>query len=351
MNYKKFGILFMIVFIILLINNITITIVHDPFFHYHKPFPNAKYRLDRKYQRYQNYGIVTHFDYDAIIIGTSMTENFKTSEFDELFQTHSIKVPLKGAYYKELNDLLTTALESHNNTKYVIRSLDYYAFFVEKDQYRYDLDSYPTYLYNESKLDDINYVLNKEVFFYILDVLENKGSTTFDAYSNWSRKYQYGKEVLDSSYKRPKKKKNVEFTNQDIEVLNENVKQNVIEIVKQYPETQFYLFYPPYSIYYWDSLQRKGTLDKMLYGEKLITEMLLEYDNVHLFSFLSAYDVITNLKNYRDYSHYSGKINSMILKSMKNGEYELTKDNYENYYEKVIPYYQKFQYDTLFEQY
>lgn len=56
----------------------------DPFIHYHKPLTNAYfYPLDN--QRSQNDGILKHFEYNALITGTSMTENFKTSELDELF--------------------------------------------------------------------------------------------------------------------------------------------------------------------------------------------------------------------------------------------------------------------------
>lgn len=63
----------------------------NPFFHYHKPLTEAYYyNLDN--QRSQNDGISKHFDYDALITGTSMTENFKTSELDAIFGTNSIKV-------------------------------------------------------------------------------------------------------------------------------------------------------------------------------------------------------------------------------------------------------------------
>ena len=60
------------------------------------------YRLGS--QRYINNGIVKHFDYDAIIMGSSMIENFKNSQFDELFETSSIKIPLSGSTFKEVND-------------------------------------------------------------------------------------------------------------------------------------------------------------------------------------------------------------------------------------------------------
>jgi hypothetical protein len=61
-------------------------------------------------ERYLNDGIVKHFDYDSIITGTSMTQNFRASEFDELFKAHCVKVPLSGASYREINELLIEPL-------------------------------------------------------------------------------------------------------------------------------------------------------------------------------------------------------------------------------------------------
>lgn len=63
----------------------------DPFFHYHKPMTDQYfYRISNA--RNQNDGITRQFTYDALITGTSMTENFKASEMDILFGVQSVKV-------------------------------------------------------------------------------------------------------------------------------------------------------------------------------------------------------------------------------------------------------------------
>ena len=93
----------------------------DPFFHYRKPKDYLYYELVD--QRFQNDGITKHFDYDSIITGTSMCENFLASEFDELFGTNSIKVCYSGATYKEINDNLKVAYNSGHSPKYVLTKL------------------------------------------------------------------------------------------------------------------------------------------------------------------------------------------------------------------------------------
>ena len=74
-----------------------ITVIVDPYFHYHAPLEFLEYPLDN--QRYQNDGIVKHFEYDAIITGTSMTENFHTSDLNRLFDVNSVKIPFSGGSY------------------------------------------------------------------------------------------------------------------------------------------------------------------------------------------------------------------------------------------------------------
>ena len=76
---------------VLLIGMAAVVIFVDPYFHYHKPLPFLSYRIYE--ERYTNDGISRHFTYDAVITGTSMSQNFKTSELDELFGTQSVKEP------------------------------------------------------------------------------------------------------------------------------------------------------------------------------------------------------------------------------------------------------------------
>lgn len=75
---------YVVMVVILLMVTATLVFRIDPFFHYHKPLiSDYYYRISN--QRSQNDGIEKNFDYDGIIIGTSMTQNFKTSEAELLW--------------------------------------------------------------------------------------------------------------------------------------------------------------------------------------------------------------------------------------------------------------------------
>ena len=116
-----------IIAILLVLGSITIYI--DPYFHYHSPLAKYEYPIDN--ERYQNDGITRHWDYDAIITGSSMTECFRTSEFDYLFDAKAIKIPYSGGKFKEVDESLQRALERNSSVKYVVRGLDFNYLILE----------------------------------------------------------------------------------------------------------------------------------------------------------------------------------------------------------------------------
>ncbi|PWM79660.1 MAG: hypothetical protein DBY32_02000 [Phascolarctobacterium sp.] len=354
MNYKKWIYTFITGLLLGSFFIATINIIVDPFFHYRKPLPQLFYKLDN--ERYQNDGILKHFDYDGIIIGTSMTQNFKTTEFNDLFNVKSIKVPFAGAYYKEINDNLEKAFDSGHNVKYVIRGLDYNKLISPKDEMRYALKDYPVYLYNDNIFDDISYIFNGEVVDRSIKMLKNRikgqdgGITSFDKYSNWGDTYKFGTKYVLKGKKVYNKPANImSLTQSDKETIKANIEQNVTSLVKKHPETTFYYFFTPYSIVYWAQLYEKGEISKQIEAEKYAMELILKCPNIKLFSFNTMTNITMNLDNYKDSGHYGEWINSLILTYMKENKGLITKENYKNYINAEKLLYLNYNYNNLIE--
>lgn len=336
-----------------------IVIVIDPFFHYHKPLDNLYYTLESQLQRYYNDGITKHFDYNAIVTGTSMTENFKATEVNDIFSVNTIKVPFSGGYFKEINDNLNVAFEYNSNIEMVVRSLDMEKFFATKDTLRFEESMYPWYLYNENPFDDIKYVLNRDVVFSrCWEMIHAKwsggesGITSFDKYSRWmdnDKDYFNKEQVLKGRVKYEEPLEIKELTVEDKRNICENIYQNVIITAQKNPNTEFYYFIPPYSIAWWGKIYEQGNIKRQLEAEELLIEMVLKCDNIKLFSYNNFMEITTNLSNYKDVIHYSDKINSMILLYMKNGIGQLTKENYREYLETERKLYTEYDYNSLFE--
>ena len=122
MKNKAWCILSLSLALVILVIAGAITAFIDPYFHYHAPVEGIAYPLNN--QRYQNDGIVRHFSYDALITGTSLTENFKNSELDQLFGVHSVKACYSGGSYGEIFQNLEQAVRSQPELKLVVFGMD-----------------------------------------------------------------------------------------------------------------------------------------------------------------------------------------------------------------------------------
>jgi len=348
MNTKKWNIVVLTGTMLILGVLAAVTLVIDPFLHYHKPLACLEYPL--KDERYINDGIARWYDYDAIITGTSMTQNFKVSELNSLMGVNAIKTSFSGASFHELNENISRALSYQPDMKMVLCSMDgsRIRYPADKDEYT----NYPEYLYNDNPFDDVNYLLNKEVIPKTLAVINytraGEITPTMDDYGNWSRYKIFGKEEVKKTMSEPPvNAETVVLSEEDIQMAYENVEKNFLNMARMYPDTQFYFFFPPYSIAYWQTLHQKKKLDAQLELEKMAVEIMLQADNVHIFGFADWIDVISDLDNYMDTIHYSEKINSKILEAIAQGEGELTEENYEMYFEKLKRLYSNYDYDSV----
>ena len=329
----------------------------DPFFHYHAPLEGWYYELGD--QRSQNDGITRHFSYDAVITGTSMAENFKTSQFDSLFGTSSVKVTYPGATYKEINDNLDKAFATHDNIRYVLRGLDYSHLIEGKDEMRTDMGDYPTYLYDRNPFNDIKYLYNSTVLgVYIVPMLRRRlsggagGMTDFDDYG-WSGDAEYSADAAlhdtkSSSFTAADEQRSL--TEDEEKTLRDNVEQNIVRTAKEHPDTTFLYFFTPYSALWWGSLWQEGTMERQIEAEQIATKMMLKCDNIRVFSFNMETEIITNLDNYKDAGHYSPQISEWILDRIKQGRDEITYDSAALYAQRQRDFYMNFDYNSLFEQ-
>ena len=334
------------------------TISVDPFFHFHAPKTDIYYyRLNN--QRSQNDGITRNFDYEGIITGTSMTENFKTSEAEVLFGVRFIKVPYSGGSFKEINSSLERAALYNQNLKYVIRSLEMYFFCDDKDRMRTDLGQYPDYLYDDNLFNDVKYIFNRDVLFtrvYPMTKENDKtgfkgGIPTFDDYSNWMAKYKFGYQVvLPDGLTAKEASKPIALSQNEIERIKTNVRQNVTAIAEQHPNITFYCFFAPFSAVWWRTQLLNGKLDWQIDTERVVIEELLKHDNIKLFSFNTLFDITTDLNNYKDATHYGEWVNSLMLRYMYDGKCQITRENFLTYLETERQFYGSYDYTQLINQ-
>lgn len=363
MREKKWFFTFIILLLCLLLAVGGFVAYLDPFFHYGPPKKGLYYRLYD--QRSQNDGITRNFDYDAIITGTSMAENFSASRFDALFGTQCIKVCYSGATYREIDDNLERAFESGHNIRYIFRPLDYSLLIKDKDEMRIDMGEYPVWLTDKNPFNDVKYLLNKDVIVnYALPVAlgamtgKQEGHTSFDEYSYTGDENYYGKDAAlqgKQSFEDPENI--VEASEQDLEIVRENMEQNVVSLARQHPETTFIYFFPPYSMSYWGGIRSEGNLQRYLSCIREAADMCLECDNIHLYSFGLCGDITCDLDRYRDQAHYDPETNDEIMDEIASCEYgddarsdeiRITNENIDRFFERFSEYLEEYDYNGLF---
>ena len=106
-------------------------------------------------------------------------------------------------------------------------------------------------------------------------------------------------------------------------------------MVQENPDTTFYIFYPPYSLLWWDNMIRSGQLEQSLYAARTSMERLLPYDNVRLYYFQNEEDVILDLDLYMDPIHFGEDINHWMVEEMAQDHYRITSENYQQELEKM----------------
>lgn len=321
---KKHCILFAILSFLALSAAAAMVIMADPFFQYHKPLDGLYYLIDNKIS--QNPGIATHFTYDSIITGSSMTVNFDTALFAEKLGLNTAKLSYDGAYPRDIDTILTLAEKSPNEIHTVILNIDIYNYKANPGITAYEV---PAYLYNDTPLDDFPYLLNKEVILdYILrPQIEREGTPPNEAYCSWRYMY-YGPEVVAETYHAPTVFSEELPADAFAENVTANLETYILPHIEKMPDTRFVIFFPPYSVLYWYDRCADGSLAAELAAEKQVIETLLAYPNVEIYYFQNRFDYITDLNNYSDYTHYRHEMNDYMTDCFADGTGRLTEENY-----------------------
>ena len=311
---------------ILLLLCIFLVVVFDPFYQYHKPLPGLKAVLTDK--EYQCVGSLKNFDYDSVIAGSSVSENYNNRWFDEGFSCTSIKAIRSYGATADLCYLLDAAFKDHN-IKYVFYNLDPSALSADAVT-TFESTGCPMYLYDDNYLNDIQYVLNKDVIFEKIPYLIAQsfiGDYDEGNSYNWSQWKEFNSDMILGLYIRKRTVNDMKEENYYQEQLNGNIAL-LTAVIEAHPETVFKISIPPYSMLWWDNIYRYGDTESYLYNMEIAIETLLAYDNVELYYFLNDRKIVTDLENYMDLLHFSPEINQYICNSLIENSHRVTKENY-----------------------
>ena len=322
----------------------------DPFFQYHKPLAWFPYLVDNQVN--QNPGLAKHMDYDGILIGSSMTASFNTDWFEELMGMKTQKLSYNGSYPKDLSNIMQLVFDAKGDqVKAVYMAVDQSTFSADPEETKFPVTDY---LYDDNVFNDVPYLLNKDVLLdYILRPLADRkdASDWAELYKPWWTDEYYNKANVLMYYEAAEEKQEEEALAADYfkDAVEENLQKNILPHIEAHPETEFYIFYPPYSILFWNDVTREKELEAVIGRLEYMTERLLNYENVHVFNFLGKEDIICNLNNYADYMHYHKNVCRYITECFATGENELHPENYGQAFDEIRTLAMSYNYPAIWD--
>lgn len=294
----------------------------DPYFHYRAPDPEAEVYFD---ERYQCAGLLRSQDYETVLMGTSMAANFRSFWFDVFYDTSTVKVTLPDGSFDEFDTALDYAF-SKQDVKRVLFGLD------PNILARHGADApseLPAYLYDDDPWNDGAYLLNKNVLLRCVYTLRQKqlGQTAAlqDAYL-WDGTVYFSRVLALAGYQRPEQSDTVLAADAMLSACDENLAV-VTAWLEEHPDTTFTFFFPPYSILFWDKMERTGETDAMLTMLSHAVDTLVRYDNAEVRFFMADEEIITNLDNYADHIHVAGRVTYHMAENMAGEKYAMTAQN------------------------
>lgn len=333
--------------------------VFDPWQLFHPPWFRDTVFIENS--RFQNAGIINSYDFDSIILGTSIAQNFSNQEASQLFKSSFVNLSMKGGLFSERAIILERVLQK-KDLKTVILSLDFQLDFsvgesnkdIPRDQY--------DFLYNSNRLDDTRIYMDWSlvkcwnVNNLCYDKLPGKRTKDLENLYHWQSSTSNSQRKSgiqgwcrssDNPYTRGWIKEVItiadgiqdgKYPNRDR--LDKKFKRNlegtfdayVEPYIKQYSGVTFYLFFPPYSRLRYALLQQGYQTVFDLYCEYIeyVVNRMNTYDNVIVFGFETA-EFPDDLNHYDDVFHYDPEINSHMLHWMAKKEYTITSQNIETY--------------------
>lgn len=344
-----------IYFITILFSAIALSLgfyAYDPLQLFHKPW--GRDTTFQENMRLQAAGIIKNYEFDSVIIGSSILENTSSREASKLFGGNFINLSLSGSTYFERLLVLRYMFKKHKINK-VIFSLDAGSYIHQQIEYpKYSLSHF-NFLYDDTVLNDIKAYLNYDFLKCLLTFSNDQqcvgSNTSLDRPNAWfdeeGNKVRYGGLDKWMEAKNNKKIQNV-FTDIvlqtqsiekgmslhdpeiDIKILKSKqyVNKYLLHFIKENNQTDFMLVFPPYSRMYYAlwAQYNKPYFEVHKAIVKYFVSQSEKIPNLKVFAF-GDQDFLDDISNYKDPRHYHVSINSKMLSDMKQNIGELTQKN------------------------
>ncbi len=348
---KKYFIFIFICIICIFLSILSILYITDPLQLFHKSF----FHKDKMYysMREQAAGIINSFEFDSVILGTSMLENTSAREASQKIGGIFVNISLAGSSFYERAIVLKKVLQK--NISHVIYSLDSVYLGCIKEN-----PSRPTknwaFLYDDNPLNDYKFYLTKEFIKNIFSPAANLQKINMDRPNAWFsdpfHAVRFGglaqwvqhienpqvnnfllHELPALAKKSHKNQEQPEgYIREKESALRDYLDSYLIDIIAQHPKTKFYLIFPPYYRFTYANMAQNAPYNFHLhqYAVRYLVSKTHPMKNVHVYGFEDQ-QFLDDIANYKDTTHFHHRFNSYFLDAIASNTHILTVHNLEQY--------------------
>ena len=349
MNSKRFIRLSLCLTLVLLLLVGTIQVMIDPLYQYHEPWFGLEFVIAD--ERYIDAGVAKNASFNNAVVGNSMSENFVPSDVNSTFGGESVSLVMYGSYMLDWSYILDILNKKEDQVENLLINLDPYVFTASPTKFEHDL---PTYLYDDNVINDVNYWFNFSIInqYTIRMLQKNKNHSIPDknTFFMWDDGSACSKENALKAYNRP----DISNETPDIDDYIQNIDASfdlLIPFIEEMKGTHFTFFVSPFSMLYWDGENRTNGIQKQKAGYLEMCRVLTGYENVSLYMWTDEemLEIMSDLDNYRDETHYSAEISKLLLERIAEKRGLITKENNQQEVDKLFVYIEAFDYELLFK--
>ena len=277
-------------------------------------------------------GLIKNHDYDTLILGSSMTQNFNMDTFRDVMGGKPLHIGLGGLTTEEMVLLYDLAKKSGHASRYYL-SADLPLFTGERGESRIR-----SCLFRDDLLSGIAYFLDYEVWFRFIPVdigmvLAKKSGmqfsekmeyrTSIDRYNDWSLDFLFGREYVLQWYRAPAG--GLSEVRAD-DTLAREMKEKIAVFFEGFEQTddRITFFFPPYSVLFWCQAQDKAYYDAYMEAKAFFEETAYE-KGFDIYDFQTS-EVTCDLDRYKDLSHYNPETNDWMIYGFAGDKYRGTPD-------------------------
>jgi hypothetical protein len=307
---------------------------------FYKPFYASDTRM-------QDAGLIRSQEFDTVLMGTSLAAHYRQSEIDTALGVKSLKLAMSGSTSVEQSFVLASALQRH--PKNVIWETDDWIFrespaidedqFLPADLYRLNIKGIAGYLFSLGTA--------REAFFIVLrflkpmkEVLHALAAAQYLKFNNdqvneintlppyLDLSTIYNSEKARASFAHYAKFPAEIMASYDYDTIVRNFERDAITLVRDNPNTNFRIFFPPYSILQFVAMRDfdPKALQTFYRVNAYILERLVQYANVKVYDFRDADEITHDLNNYLDVMHHSPVVDRKILSLLSAESHLVSRD-------------------------